>query len=178
MELNKKIDEYRQMLQRAESLKRNYYRLLRLLVQPFVIETPNFTHIISWDFREKERIRQYISDPSCYVWCKDTNTALPGCKGLIVSEHDSHSRQSLLWENTPGNRYLSFPVKAVIENDYSGLEAPKIVSEVQRHTSTGFLITRHLLNCVSDGENVEYLQAYLEITGPWDDSFAKRLKLD
>ena len=66
----------------------------------------------------------------------------------------------------------------MIENDYSGLEAPKIVAEVQRYTSTGFLITRHLLNCVADGKNVEYLQAYLEITGPWDGSFADKLKLD
>lgn len=178
MELNKKIEEYGQMLQRAQTLKRNYYRLLRLLVQPFVLEHPNFIHIISWDFREKERIRQYVSDPSCYVWCKDTNSQLPGCKGLIVFEQDSYSRQSILWENQPGSRYISFPVKAVIENDYSGLEAPKIVAEVQRYTSTGFLITRHLLNCVADGKNVEYLQAYLEITGPWDGSFADKLKLD
>lgn len=177
-ELNRKIEEYQQMLQRAQSLKRNYYRLLRLLVNPFIPENPSFSHIISWDFREKERIRQYVSDPSCYVWLKDTNTNLHGCKGLIVSENDSYSRSSLLWENTPGSRYISFPVKALIENDYSGLEAPKIVAEVQRHTTTGFLITRHLLNCVVNGENVEYLQAYLEITGPWDDSFANRLKLD
>ena len=66
----------------------------------------------------------------------------------------------------------------MIENDYSGLEAPKIIGEVQRHTTTGYLITRHLLNCKIDGENVEYLQAYLEITGSWDDSFTKRLMLD
>ena len=31
-ELNKKIEEYQQMLLRSQSLKRNYYRLLRLLV--------------------------------------------------------------------------------------------------------------------------------------------------
>ena len=67
---------------------------------------------------------------------------------------------------------------AMIENDYSGLEAPKIVGEVQRHTTTGYLITRHLLSCKINGENVEYLQAYLEITGSWDNSFTKRLMLD
>ena len=48
-----------------------------------------------------------------------------------------------------------------------GFEAPKIVGEVQRHTTTGYLITRHLLSCKINGENVEYLQAYLEITGAW-----------
>ena len=41
-----------------------------------------------------------------------------------------------------------------------------------------YLITRHLLSCKINGENVEYLQAYLEITGSWDDSFMKRLMLD
>ena len=177
-ELNKKIEEYQQMLLRSQSLKRNYYRLLRLLVNPFILETPDFHHVISWDFREKERIRQYVSDPSYYVWCKDTNSERCGCKGLIVSENSSYSRSDLIWENRPGSRYISFPVKAMIENDYSGLEAPKIVGEVQRHTTTGYLITRHLLNCKIDGENVEYLQAYLEITGAWDDSFTKRLMLD
>ena len=177
-ELNKKIEEYQQMLLRSQSLKRNYYRLLRLLVNPFILETPDFHHVISWDFREKERIRQYVSDPSYYVWCKDTNSARCGCKGLIVSENSSYSRSDLIWEKRPGSRYISFPVKAMIENDYSGLEAPKIVGEVQRHTTTGYLITRHLLNCKIDGENVEYLQAYLEITGSWDDSFTKRLMLD
>ena len=60
-ELNKKIEEYQQMLLRSQSLKRNYYRLLRLLVNPFILETPDFHHVISWDFREKERIRQYVS---------------------------------------------------------------------------------------------------------------------
>lgn len=80
----------------------------------------------------------------------------------------------LYGEKRPGSRYISFPVKAMIENDYSGLEAPKIVGEVQRHTTTGYLITRHLLNCKIDGENVEYLQAYLEITGAWDDSFTEK----
>lgn len=177
-ELNKKIEEYQQMLLRSQSLKRNYYRLLRLLVNPFILETPDFHHVISWDFREKERIRQYVSDPSYYVWCKDTNSEISGRKGLIVSENSSYSRSDLIWENRPGSRYISFPVKAMIENDYSGLEAPKIVGEVQCHTTTGYLITRHLLNCKIDGENVEYLQAYLEITGAWDDSFTKRLMLD
>ncbi len=177
-ELNKKIEEYQQMLLRSQSLKRNYYRLLRLLVNPFILETPDFHHVISWDFREKERIRQYVSDPSYYVWCKDTNSERCGCKGLIVSENSSYSRSDLIWEKRAGSRYISFPVKAMIENDYSGLEAPKIVGEVQRHTTTGYLITRHLLNCKIDGENVEYLQAYLEITGAWDDSFTKRLMLD
>ena len=177
-ELNKKIEEYQQMLLRSQSLKRNYYRLLRLLVNPFILETPDFHHVISWDFREKERIRQYVSDPSYYVWCKDTNSEISGRKGLIVSENSSYSRSDLIWENRPGSRYISFPVKAMIENDYSGLEAPKIVGEVQRHTTTGYLITRHLLNCKINGENVEYLQAYLEITGAWDDSFTKRLMLD
>ena len=177
-ELNKKIEEYQQMLLRSQSLKRNYYRLLRLLVNPFILETPDFHHVISWDFREKERIRQYVSDPSYYVWCKDTNSEISGRKGLIVSENSSYSRSDLIWENRPGSRYISFPVKAMIENDYSGLEAPKIVAEVQRHTTTGYLITRHLLNCKINGENVEYLQAYLEITGAWDDSFTKRLMLD
>ncbi len=52
-ELNKKIEEYQQMLLRSQSLKRNYYRLLRLLVNPFILETPDFHHVISWDFREK-----------------------------------------------------------------------------------------------------------------------------
>ena len=69
-ELNKKIEEYQQMLLRSQSLKRNYYRLLRLLVNPFILETPDFHHVISWDFREKERIRQYVSDPSYYVCVK------------------------------------------------------------------------------------------------------------
>ena len=36
-ELNKKIEEYQQMLLRSQSLKRNYYRLLRLLVNPFIL---------------------------------------------------------------------------------------------------------------------------------------------
>ena len=48
-ELNKKIEEYQQMLLRSQSLKRNYYRLLRLLVNPFILETPDFHHVISWD---------------------------------------------------------------------------------------------------------------------------------
>ena len=47
-ELNKKIEEYQQMLLRSQSLKRNYYRLLRLLVNPFILETPDFHHVISW----------------------------------------------------------------------------------------------------------------------------------
>ena len=41
-ELNKKIEEYQQMLLRSQSLKRNYYRLLRLLVNPFILETRTF----------------------------------------------------------------------------------------------------------------------------------------
>lgn len=97
-ELNKKIEEYQQMLLRSQSLKRNYYRLLRLLVNPFILETPDFHHVISWDFREKERIRQYVSDPSYYVWCKDTNSESSGRKGLIVSENSSYSRSDLIWE--------------------------------------------------------------------------------
>ena len=102
---------------------------------------------------------------------------IPTQKFLDVKD-SLYLKTVLIWKNSPGSRYISFPVKAMIENDYSGLEAPKIVGEVQRHTTTGYLITRHLLNCKINGENVEYLQAYLEITGAWDDSFTKRLMLD
>ena len=178
VQLNEKLLEYRQMLQRTERLKKNYYQLLRLMVHPFTVETPDFHHIVSWDFREKERIRKYIADPSCYVWCKDTNRPHSGRKGMILSDEEKYDPAGLVWEAVPGQTYITFPVKAVIEEDYAGLEAPGIIADVQRHTTTGVLIARHLLNCVVDGQNVEYLQAYLEITGPWKECFAKTLKLD
>lgn len=164
-QLMEKVRKYEQMYQRLCQHQQRYYALLQLMVNPFVLEDIPFSYVVSWDFREKSRMLEYVEDPSCYVWYRDTNRQGHGQKGLITPAPPKEGEGSLLWHRTPGVKYLTFPVKAVVDRDYEGLEAFDTVSRIQSRYHTGCFMARYLLSCKEGGQTVEYLKGYLELPG-------------
>lgn len=161
--LMEKIQKYEHMYQQVCRQQQRYYTLLQLMVKPFVFEDIPFSCVVSWDFREKARMQQYVEDPSCYVWYRDTNHDSGGQKGLIVPAPLENGESSVLWHKTPGTKYLTFPVRAIVSRDYEGLEALDDVARVQSRCRTGCFMARYLLSCKENGQTVEYLKGYLEV---------------
>ena len=69
----------------------------------------------------------------------------------------------LLWHKPPHAKFITFPVKAIVENNYEGLEATDTVSKLKRQYKTGVYIAQHLLTCTENNQRIEYLQGFLEI---------------
>ena len=172
-QLMEKIQKYEHMYQQLCQQQQRYYTLLQLMVNPFVLEDIPFSYVVSWDFREKRRMQQYVEDPSCYVWYRDTNCQGHGQKGLITPVPPENGEGPLLWRKTQGAKYLTFPVKAVVNNDYEGLEAFDTVSKIQSRYHTGCFMARYLLSCKEGEQTVEYLKGYLELRDFTGDSVEK-----
>lgn len=68
---------------------------------------------------------------------------------------------------------MTFPVKAVVNNDYEGLEAFDTVSKIQSRYHTGCFMARYLLSCKEGEQTVEYLKGYLELRDFTGDSVEK-----
>ncbi len=162
-QLEDKIRENIRMYQRICRQQQCYSKLLQLLIQPRAFEQPPFSCVVSWDFCEKDRIASYAEDPSRYVWFRDTGSGSAGQKGIIVSAPPAPDEPPPLWKRTEHAKFLTFPVRAYVEDDYRGLESESIVSEIRQHHRTGTYIARHLLTCAEGGGHIEYLQGYLEI---------------
>lgn len=165
-QLKNKIHEYEHMFQRTLLQRERYQTLLQLLKNPFVLEEIPFSYLASWDFWEKDKLICYIDDPACYVWYRDTSTDVPGQKGIIQADPPKEEEPRLLWRRKDGARFLTFPIRAMIDEDYQGLEAEEIVTKVQQHYRTGVFLAQHLLTCTENGCNVEYLKGYLELREP------------
>lgn len=164
-QLTNTIHEYEHMYQRTYRQQERYQTLLRLLKKPFSLEEVPFSHLVAWDFWEKEKLNCYIDNPARYVWYRDTSANIPGQKGLIQTEPPEESPQ-LLWRRTEGARFVTFPIRAMIDEGYEGLEAEEIVEKLQQHYHTGIFLAQHLLTCKENGCNVEYLKGYLELREP------------
>lgn len=164
-QLSDKIHEYDGMYQRVCRQQQYYYKLLQLMVQPFAMEAPAFSYVAGWDFREKERILSYVDDPSRYVWYEDTNDdhESHGQKGIIVSSMPKEGEPPLLWSKPSHAKFITFPVKAIVENNYEGLEATETVTKLKRQYKTGIYLAQHLLTCTENNQRVEYLQGFLQI---------------
>ena len=66
-----------------------------------------------------------------------------------------------------GNKkYLTFPVRALEEDNYQGVEAEELLEQIGTRYETGAYFAQHLLTCMEDGKSVEYLKGYLELIGP------------
>jgi hypothetical protein len=111
---------------------------------------------------------RYVEDPACYIWYKDTNSkdSGRGQKGIIVPAPPGHGEPPLLWSRDSRSEFITFPVKAIVDNDYEGLEAEDVVTKIKQQRQTGIYMARHLLTCTEEERSVEYLQGYLEIFDP------------
>ena len=154
-----KIEEYQRMYQQLCLQQTHFQTLIRLLESPYTLEEIPFFYVASWDFWEKDKLRRYIHDPTCYVWLRDTSTQDPGQKGIILDQPPAQGEGPLLWVKMDRRMFLTFPVHAEAEDNYEGVEALELIAHVQAHCRTGLYMAQHLLTCTGK----EYLKGYLEI---------------
>ena len=158
--LSKKIKEYQDVYLRTLEQRRRIQDLNLLQgCGPLKEETP-FSAVAPFDFLEKDKMRQYIQDPSLYVWYLDTREASEGCRGIIISPEGYNG--PLLWKKTHVQMWVTFLVRARAEEDYAW-DAQETLNQITRFHSTGIMLARHLLTAFEEGKQIEYLKAYVEI---------------
>lgn len=165
-QLTEKIQKYEKMQEKIYLQQERYRTLQQLLKNPFTVEEPPFSYVISWDFWEKENLMYYIEDPARYVWYKDTSSDMPGRKGLIQFDKPEENEMLILFHKKEDMRFVAFPIRARVDDDYEGLEAEEIVEKIQKEYHTGIFLAQHLLTCAEDGCLIEYLKGYLELRDP------------
>lgn len=165
-QLEERIRKYEKMQQKVNLQRERYIELQKLLTRPFAVEELPFSYVISWDFWEKENLMYYMEDPARYVWYKDTSGNAPGQKGLIQFDMPKEAKSSVLFRKKEGTRFVTFPIRASVDDDYEGLEAEETVEKIQKEYHTGIFLAQHLLTCAEEGCLVEYLKGYLELIEP------------
>lgn len=166
VQLNEKIMQYRQMEERLRRQRTHYACLKQLLEHPYTMEEVPFQSISPWEFWERENLNRYIEDPTCYVWFRNTAAGTPGQKGLIRDSVPGEEKGPPLWVREGNKKYLTFPVRALEEDNYQGVEAEELLEQIGTRYETGAYFAQHLLTCMEDGKSVEYLKGYLELIGP------------
>ena len=156
------IEKYLQMQAQVKMHRERLNTLKKLIEKPFIMEKIPFSHIAAWEFWETEQLRRYITNPSNYVWIRDSELGEVGQKGIILDVLPDNCGP-ILWEKEVDKEYMVFPVRAKINNNYEGVEANETITELQKKHRTGIFIAQHLLNCEENGESIEYLKGYLEI---------------
>ena len=158
--LSEKIKEYQKMYLRTleQRLRLQDLNLLQGC-GPLEEEIP-FSAVAPFDFLEKDKMRQYIQNPSLYVWYLDTRESSEGCRGIITSPQEYHG--SLLWKKKHEQTWMTFLVRARAEEDYAW-DAQETLNQIKCFHSTGIMLARHLLTAFENGKQIEYLKAYVEI---------------
>ena len=159
-QLAEQLSHCRQMYERTRKQQARAREVLRLQDQAFQQEEVPFEKIALFDYREKEKLLQYSSDPTLYVRYFDTRDMSSEARCIIVPPDAGDSAPH--WEKVPGRIFLSFLIRELVEQDYQS-DVLDSLALLQRQHRTGILLAQYLFTAVEDGKLTDFLKGYIEI---------------
>lgn len=160
LHLDEKRKEYERMYLRTKQQQARIQEVLRLqhaFCQPQ--EVP-FQKIVSFDYREKEKLLQYSNDPSVYVRYFDTQNMSTETRCIIVPPE--YSGPDLYWQKEGSGAFLTFLIREQVENNYQS-DVLDSLSAVQKQHRTGVLLAQYLFTAEENGQLTDFLKGYVEI---------------
>lgn len=158
--LDEKRKQYEQMYQRNKQQMARIQEVLRLRHEFGQREEVPFQKIASFDYREKEKLLQYSSDPSVYVRYFDTRDMSTETRCIIVPP--DYSGSDLYWEKEKHSVFLTFLIREQVEKDYQS-DVLESLAAVQKQHRTGVLLAQYLFTAEEEGCLTDYLKGYVEI---------------
>lgn len=159
-QLAAKAEEYQRMYQHTLRQQLRLKELLTLMDREFFQEDIPFHAVAAFDFREKEKLIQYSSDPTSYVRYFDTQDMSTEARGIILPLEQA--RSSLLWQKEEGQTFLTFLIREKTEHGYAS-DVNKKLAQVPKGYRTGVMLAQYLLTAFEDGERIDYLKAYVAV---------------
>lgn len=173
------LESYRDYLESIEldltaqiaEIQRNYNRIskqIQVLDRVYklmeydyeIVDDVPFSAIVHFTCSHKTKLRQYMSDPSQYIWHVHTHEESEG-RRCIIADPDT-AVEPLIWQKKEGHRYAHFLVRSVVDNDFQD-DMNKTVQLLQQTYETGAALLQALIFATENEEFYWYLEAYVEI---------------
>lgn len=158
--LDEKRKQYERMYQRTKQQIGRIQEVLRLQKTFGQPEEVPFQKIVSFDYREKEKLLQYSKNPSMYVRYFDTQDMSTETRCIIVPP--DYTGSDLYWQKENCGIFLTFLIREQVEKDYQS-DVLESVAAVQKQHSTGVLLAQYLFTAEEDGCLTDFLKGYVEI---------------
>lgn len=158
--LNEKCNQYQQMYLRTKQQQERVQEVLRLQHSFCQPEDIPFEKIVPFDYREKEKLLQYSSNPSSYVRYFDTRDMSTETRCIIVPA--DFSGPELYWQKKKKSTFFSFLIREWVEKDYQS-DVLDSLSQIQKEHHTGVLLAQYLFTAEESGLLTDFLKGYVEI---------------
>lgn len=165
LHLDEKRKQYERMYRRTKQQMARIQEVLRLQHAFGQPEEVPFQRIVSFDYREKEKLLQYSSDPSMYVRYFDTRDMSSETRCIIAPP--DYSGPDLYWKKKDDSKFLTFLIREQVEHDYRS-DVMEALSAVQKRHHTGVLLAQYLFTAEEEGKLTDFLKGYVEITDETD----------
>lgn len=159
-EITDKIKKYEQMKNKIERQLSHLTEVERLSRFDYISEDIPFDTVISFDYLERDKLTNYIEDPSRYVRYFDTRDLSTETRGIIADYISEFS--SPLWNKAPGTKFITFLIREKVDKNYES-DLEQSLQKIQHKYATGYLLAQYLMTATEHGEVIDYLKAYLEV---------------
>jgi len=160
-QITEEITKYEKMKDKIARQLSRLSEVERLSKFHYILEDIPFNTIISFDYLERDKLTNYIEDPSRYVRYFDTRDLSTETRGIIADYSTEIS--SPLWSKVSGTKFITFLIREKVNKDYES-DLEQSLEQIQRQYTTGCLLAQYLMTATENGEVIDYLKAYLEVT--------------
>ena len=157
--IENEIKKFEKMKEKINRQLSHLAEVERLSKCDYIAEEIPFTTVLSFDYQERDKLTEYIDDPSRYVRYFDTRDLASETRGIISN---TTTTSSPLWEKNKGTQFITFLIREKVDKDYESDLAISL-ENIQHQYRTGCLLAQYLMTATENGEVIDYLKAYLEV---------------
>lgn len=155
------IAKYEKMQIRITQKLKHLEEVQRLSQSDYIDETIPFDTVHPFDYLEHDKLLDYIEEPSRYVRYFNTEDMTTETRGIISSSCLGSS--SPLWQKKSDTHFIAFLIREKVNKNYES-DVEMSLKKIRSCYNTGCLLAQYLVTATENGEMIDYLKAYLEVT--------------
>lgn len=153
--------QYEKMQIRIQRKLAHLEEVKRLSQADYIEETIPFDTVLPFDYLEHDKLLDYIEEPSRYVRYFNTEDMTTETRGIISTSTITTS--SPLWQKKSDTNFITFLIREKVNKNYDS-DIELSLKKIRSHYKTGCLLAQYLVTATENGEVIDYLKAYLEVT--------------
>ena len=155
------ITKYEKMQARITKKLLHLEEVQRLSQADYIDETVPFDIVHPFDYLEHDKLLDYIEEPSRYVRYFNTEDMTTETRGIISSS--SLDSSSPLWQKKLDSHFITFLIREKVNKNYES-DIELSLKKIRTRYNTGCLLAQYLVTATENGDVIDYLKAYLEVT--------------
>lgn len=159
-ELEEKLNMFEMMLESVRLKSQHIKDIEQLKNVDYLYGEVPFEQIVTFDYRERDKLIKYTKNPSLYVRWMDTNTPERDIRGIITEQ--AGKEDTVLWHKTGNKKYAVFLIEEIASENYIN-DIPQKLAILQKKHKTGLLLANFLLSERDGDRRIDYLKAYVEL---------------